>query len=234
MRQRPLSINFAWRRGRETKRIGFLLLALAISVGLWVGQHEAERLQTLDSLRIERQGLHLGPDAPRAVALSPEGIERQRAELKMAQGVIEHLDTPWGALFAAVESAFDDQVTLLNVETEPERREARLTAEAKDLQAMQTYVRQLRQSPALKDVYLASHQINQQDPLRPVRFVANARWVVPAESDPGAAEAANAKESTDPSTPKEISVSSIPTVIPDTGEANASGPVSTGAKKAGE
>jgi hypothetical protein len=105
---------------------------------------------------------------------------RLRTEMRFARRVIEQLDTPWLALFAAVETAYDDNVTLLGVEPEPERREVRLIAEAKDVEAMLAYVRQVRQSPVLRDAWLANHQVNQQDPLRPVRFSIIARWLSPS------------------------------------------------------
>lgn len=97
-------------------------------------------------------------------------------ELRAAQRVIERLDTPWSALFNAIEITFDEHVTLLNVEPDADRRDVRLTAEAKELRAMQAYVRLLRRAPALADAHLVSHQVNAQDALRPVRFVVVARW----------------------------------------------------------
>lgn len=176
---KPLTINFAWRRGRTTERAGLAFLAAAVAIAGFVGWRDVELQRTVDARLSERQGLQRVPETAPSAVLAPKDIERQSAELKMAKSVIEQLDTPWGALFEAVESAFDEQATLLNVEPEPARREVRFTAEAKDLPAMQAYVRQLQRSPAFRDAYLASHQVNQQDPLRPVRFTAHARWVVP-------------------------------------------------------
>lgn len=211
---RPIAINFAWRRERRHERAGYLFLVLALVAAFGTAWRGVELQRELDARRAERQGLQRTSEASVAVALSSEDAARQLTELKTAQSVIERLDTPWGALFAAVESAFDDHVTLLSVEPEPERREVRLTAEAKDLQAMQAYIRQLRQSPALRDVYLASHQVNQQDPLRPVRFAASARWVVPSE---------NASSTTTDGTAKEASVAGSPPAekIPTSADATA-------------
>jgi Tfp pilus assembly protein PilN len=188
---KPLSINFTWQPDRRLLHTSYLLLGVALLMASWVGWQAFEMLSALSTLAAERQTFLHMPESPRVEALSSEEKERQRSEFKMAQGIIERLDTPWGILFTAVESAFDDQVTLLNVEPDPERREVRLTAEAKDLHAMQAYIRQLRQAPALRDAYLASHQVNQQDPLHPVRFVANARWVVPAETPSASPEIVN-------------------------------------------
>lgn len=171
-----LSINFTWRKDRRALRLGLFLLVMASVACLWVCWQAVEVQRALEAVQAERHTLQVPPEAPK-VALSPEEKERHRAELKIAQGVIDRLDTPWGVLFSAIDSAFDDQVTLLNVEPESERREVQLTAEAKDLAAMQAYVRQIQNSPTFADAYLVSHQINQQDPLRPVRFIVHARWI---------------------------------------------------------
>lgn len=194
---RPLSINFAWRKERKALVAGVAALTLSLAAAAWVGWLDVAQQRALEGKEDERQTIlrsrrQVADNARQAV--SQEEKDRQRRELKLAQSVIERLDTPWGVLFSTVESAFDDQVTLLNVEPDPDRREVRLVAEAKNLQAMQAYIRQLRQAPALRDAYLASHQINQQDPLRPVRFVANARWVVPPEPAPQASPENGASE----------------------------------------
>lgn len=183
-----LSINFAWQKDRRPLHRGLLLLVLACEVALWVGWQAVEMQRALEALQAEQHALQPRPETPKA-ALSLEDKQRQHAELRMAQGVIDRLDTPWGVLFAAIDSAFDDQVTLLNVEPDAERREVQLTAEAKDLAAMQAYVRQIQNSPAFVDAYLVSHQINQQDPLRPVRLIIHARWVQPPVSTTATLEA---------------------------------------------
>lgn len=174
---KALSLNFAWQQPRRGRYIGWLLLSVALGLGSFEGWTYWQLNQQLDQWQSDWQRLQRIPKSPRA--LKPEDKERLQLELRFANRVIERLDTPWSALFDAVEHAFGEQVTLLNVEPDTERREVRLTAEAKDMGAMLEYVKQVRQSPVLKDAYLASHQINQQDPQRPVRFVVNARWVAP-------------------------------------------------------
>lgn len=174
---KSLSLNFAWDRRRRGRWFGWLFLAVACGLGGFEGWTYWQLSQQFDQWQSDWQRLQRVPKSPRA--LKPEDKERLQQELHFANRIIERLDTPWDALFDAVEHAFGEQVTLLNVEPDTERREVRLTAEAKDMTAMLEYVKQVRQSPVLKDAYLASHQINQQDPLRPVRFVVNARWVAP-------------------------------------------------------
>lgn len=183
-----LAINFAWKRQNWHHVAGLSVLVLAVLAAIasgWVYfrlHTEQERWQSdwrrLNGLATEKRG-----------AGAPEEQERMKAELRFANQIIDRLDTPWDALFSAVEGAYSDQTILLSVEPDAERREVRLTAEAKDLASMLEYLKQVRQSSVLKDAHISSHQINQQDALKPVRFTIEARWVdVPAtllDSVPG-------------------------------------------------
>lgn len=171
-----LAINFTWRRRNWRHFAGMALLALAgiaaiVASWAYFQLHAQEQRWQSDWQRLT------GLAAERHDTGTPEQQERLKAELRFADGVIDQLDTPWDALFGAVEGAYSEQTILLGVEPDTERHEVRLTAEAKDLAAMLAYLSQVRQSPALKDAYLASHQINQQDPQKPVRFTIDAQWV---------------------------------------------------------
>jgi Tfp pilus assembly protein PilN len=156
-----------------------MLLVVAAGASFFLAWHYAVLVREFDAVESERARLQ-SPGSGVPHELGAEDKTRLRSEMRFARRVIEQLDTPWPALFAAVETAYDDNVTLLGVEPEPERREVRLLAEAKDAEAMLAYVRQVRQSPVLKDAWLANHQINLQDPLHPVRFTINASWLSPS------------------------------------------------------
>lgn len=189
---KPLAINFAWQRRNWFHIAGMAFLALAGIAAITSGwayfqlRAQEERWQSdwqrLNGLATEKHDTD-----------TPEQQERLKAELRFANRVIDQLETPWDALFGAVEGADSDQAILLSVEPDTERREVRLTAEAKDLTAMLAYLDQVRQSPVLKDAYLANHQINQEDPQRPVRFIIEARWVDAPASAPGASPVRSAE-----------------------------------------
>lgn len=103
--------------------------------------------------------------------------EEMHAELKLANRVIERLSMPWDALFREIELSVDEQITLLNVEPDTEKKEIRIIAEAKSLTAMLDYMKRMRTIALFKDAHLLNHQIQQQDPQRPVRFLISANWV---------------------------------------------------------
>jgi Tfp pilus assembly protein PilN len=52
----------------------------------------------------------------------------------------------------------------------------RITAEAKNSDDMFAYVGQLQRIDWFDSVLLARHEINEQDPNRPIRFQIDARW----------------------------------------------------------
>jgi len=176
---RPVSVNFSVRRRHPYDRAGWMLLMIAVGVSLFLAWYYAVLIREFGAGELERARMQRSDGGTSHVSNTEEKV-RLRTEMRFARHVIEQLDTPWPTLFAAVETAYDDNVTLLGVEPEPERREVRLLAEAKDAEAMLAYVRQVRQSPVLRDAWLVNHQVNQQDPLHPVRFTINARWLSPS------------------------------------------------------
>ena len=99
-------------------------------------------------------------------------------EIKHANEVLQRLTLPWGKLFDAIESSSDRQVALLGMEPDAEKRLVKISGEAKDIQAVLDYIRRLSAQQVFNSVYLQSHQIQQQDPEKPVRFVLLAAWMV--------------------------------------------------------
>jgi hypothetical protein len=175
---KALGIDFGWSKRPTGRILGMLMLGAAVAGATGQGWHylqlrtEAEAWQA-DLGRIDRSA-----NAPR-VKDSPEERERLLAELRYANRIIDKLDTPWDALFGAVETTEGEQAVLLGVEPDAERREVRLTGEAKDSAAMLDYLRELRGMPAIRDAHLTGHQINVEDPQRPVRFIVQANWTEP-------------------------------------------------------
>lgn len=190
---KPIVLDFS-PRPRAGIRIGrwvavVLFATGLVACGLW-GQRYLELREDLAEWRdsLQRADRRRAGDAQRPPA---ENAQRMKAELQRANRVIEALSTPWPDLFTAAESAYSDRSILIGIDPDPERREVRLTGEAKDLAAMLDYIKALRASPVLMDAMLASHQINAKDSQRPVRFVVTAHWFdippEPAEQATGGA-----------------------------------------------
>ncbi|MDD5248617.1 MAG: hypothetical protein PHY45_06515 [Rhodocyclaceae bacterium] len=192
-----MDIDFRWQRRSRKRFVGIAIFALAIALVVaqaWIFfalRAEADTCQS-DRHRLDRLA------ATQRAQESLEARERLQAELRLANRIIDKLDTPWDALFGTIESAGGEQVILLGVDPDAEQRDVRLTGEAKDMSAVLGYLRDLRRAPALKSVYLTGHQINLQDPQRPVRFAIDAHWVEVPPAPKESQAAAAAKEAVGP------------------------------------
>lgn len=98
-------------------------------------------------------------------------------ESRVLANVAVELNTPWNPLFRALEDA-PQKVALLSIEPDAHKRELVLTGEAKDFKEMLDYVRYLQGQTMLSGIALQTHQINQQDSDKPVRFRITAAWTV--------------------------------------------------------
>jgi Tfp pilus assembly protein PilN len=174
---RSLNLDFV-NRHRRARQIGYVLLALALMGAIYVLHAYVKRSAELEDLenqlrrmqKTQQRNADHGPS-------DPVSQERMQAELKAAAKVIERLSLPWDGLFNALEQTTGGEVALLAVEPDADKREVRITAEAKDLQSMLDYAKRLQSVALFKDAHVTSHQIQQQDPQHPVRFVVNAQWI---------------------------------------------------------
>lgn len=116
---------------------------------------------------------------------------------KAVNQAIAKLNLPWHDLFDALEAATPANIALLGLDPDPRQRILRVAAEAKDSQEMAQYLRKLRAADFFDSIVLTRHEINEQDPNRPLRFQFEARWLVgfdmPLETAEDRLEAARAK-----------------------------------------
>lgn len=174
---------------------GVCLLTVAVAATVYLGQLYFEHVGTAETWEVKWQSLQTAARHKRSGPAQKQALEQLDSELKLASAIIGRLSMPWDDLFYEVEMAVDEQVSLLNVEPDTEKRELRITAEAKNLMAMLEYQKRLSTSELFRNVHVTSHQIQQQDPQKPVRFVVNAQWlehgaVLPKATDAGAADQA--------------------------------------------
>lgn len=170
----PLDLDYQRRRravwaGLAVLAIG-LALASAVGVRYWKLQREVA-LWNAKAAEAERVAGRL-PQAPRVAGDKAE-IARQ---VKDANAVLRRLAVPWQALFAAIESSKGKEVALLTVNPDAEKGLVRIGAEAKGLDEMVRYLKRLQRQPALGEVVLLNHQVQEKDPQKPVRFSVTAAW----------------------------------------------------------
>lgn len=164
----PLRLDFVApsperRAARAALALGLLALAAAA----------AHALPAWQRWQHERQALAALPAAPVPRAAPPSRSEA--AALRAAVQVQRELIAPWADLLRALESSASKDVALVAVEPAAERQTVKITAEARQLDAMLDFLVTLG-SRGLADVHLQSHQTQQQQPGAPIRFVVQARW----------------------------------------------------------
>jgi Tfp pilus assembly protein PilN len=86
------------------------------------------------------------------------------------------LNLPWRALHDAVQAGTPSNIALLALEPDARKSMLRITAEAKTSDDMIAYVEQLQKSEWFGGVLLSRHEVNEQDPNRPIRFQLDAQW----------------------------------------------------------
>ena len=150
---------------RRTAWPGWLLLALSLALGGYLFGRYQDAREAL--VRLETESGLLSPERRPARALPRERLD---AEKKAAEAVVRQLTVPWAGLIGALEKASARDVALLQLQPEAGERRLRLTAEARNREAMFAYLRRLEAAPALAEVHLLSHQVQQEDPQRPIQF----------------------------------------------------------------
>lgn len=173
---RPLQMDFQPRHW-SNYRAGAAVLITAIVASIYV-----LTLHVVTGAELKNQELQWQSSQHKAgigdPITSPEKVERLKPELKRANEIVQQLALPWDRLFNAIEVFDPNQVALLRIETDMSKRSFTITAEAKSFNAMLGYVKSLGKQAALSDVYLVSHQILEEDGLRPVRFSISANWII--------------------------------------------------------
>lgn len=156
---------------RRPRWPGFALLALSFAVaGALVDRYVdlQGELQRLEAAR----GL-LGAERRPARAVTAQQLAEQT---KGVETVVRQLALPWAALVESVEGAAHPDVALLQLQPDAPQRLLRLSAEAKDREAMLEYVRRLGQAKLLHEAHLVSHQVQSEEPRRPIQFAVQAAF----------------------------------------------------------
>ncbi|TFW28407.1 PilN domain-containing protein, partial [Massilia horti] len=120
-----------------------------------------------------------GDRRTRAPAVVQVAVHQPPVPTEQANAVntaILQLNLPWRALRDAVQAATPPHVALLALEPDARKRSLRITAEARGSDEMIDYVQQLASQDWFTSVSLARHEINDQDPNRPIRFQVDAQW----------------------------------------------------------
>jgi Tfp pilus assembly protein PilN len=98
---------------------------------------------------------------------------------KQSQAVMRELTVPWQNLLSIVEDYPAHDVALIGIDQNPAQSQIRITAEAKDFDAMIAYLKYLQGSVLLREAVLSGHLVETNVPGTPVRFQIAAVWRKP-------------------------------------------------------
>ncbi|SEN26173.1 hypothetical protein SAMN04487857_112156 [Pseudomonas sp. ok272] len=175
---RALKLDFQPRRRSGPLGWSLLAVGLLLALGCLVGQ------QHLNSQAQQQQGdlqttqRVLTGNSGAKVSLTPAQTREQAQNLAEMRKVSQQLRRPWERLFATLESLPRDNIALLTLTPDARKGQVRITAEARDLEAMLDFHQRLEASDELSDVSLLSHEIAANVPEHPVLFNLSATWEI--------------------------------------------------------
>lgn len=144
---------------------GIAVLAFALALAGWLAQGYREA--RLELMQLEAAAGLVRPERPPVRALPKERLE---AETKSAEAVVRELTLPWAGLIRSLEEAAMRDVAILQLQPDAHQRVLKLTAEARSSEAMFQYLRRLGATKSLGEAHLVSHQVQGDDPQRPIQF----------------------------------------------------------------
>jgi Tfp pilus assembly protein PilN len=150
---------------------GYLLLALAVFTAAEVTQRYRAAQLAAERHEATRNTLNL-----QQPPVKPIPKNRLDEQVKSAQTVVRQLTLPWARLIKTIETAGSNDVAILQLQPDAQQRMLRITAEARSEAAMVEYLRRLAGARGFAYVHLLSHQVQEDDPQRPIQFSAQASF----------------------------------------------------------
>jgi Tfp pilus assembly protein PilN len=170
----PPSLGRALFRGPRTA-LTLLCAALALTPLLASNITQYRRLLR-EQDAVQAQALAVAARTQAARVAVPVRAPVPAAQADAVNAAVLQLNLPWRALHDTVQSATPSGIALLALEPDAKRRSLRITAEARSSDDMIGYVEGLRRQDWFDAVALVRHEINEQDPNRPIRFQIDAAW----------------------------------------------------------
>ncbi|TKD34972.1 pilus assembly protein [Azotobacter chroococcum] len=173
-------IELDFQRRSIASPLGWALLAAGLLLAgvLWTLQQRIDADRARDAEALARLQPGQGGEV-RQAPLSKADSLAQQASLAEMRRVSAALNLPWNGLFATLEALPLKDVALLGLTPDARKRLLRISAEARNLEAMLEFHQRLEDSDGLSDVSLLDHEVLVQVAERPIRFNLLATWEVP-------------------------------------------------------
>ncbi|MBC3915996.1 hypothetical protein H8L32_00735 [Undibacterium sp. CY18W] len=175
-----LQIDFApnslVRRLYNTTLTSFLLALLVLSMGSVLAWRSMQLLQRQRDTEVKVQ-------TTQAEIAKLQAGKKKQVVMKLpvdktnaVNQAIGQLNTPWTNLLDALEKATTDKAALLQVTPDMKKSLMKGIAESKSTEDMIAYIEVLKRQAFFSSIVLEKHEINEQDPSKPIRFQFEAQW----------------------------------------------------------
>lgn len=159
---------------------GLMLLALALFIAATLTMDyrataDAIEANTPEVVEVRHKAIAAADNLDN---LTPAEQQQLKQRIDQANQLIARMTLPWEALFNAMEQMQSHDIALLDIQPEAITRRLTVRGEARHFAALAGYLRRLQAHGQLANVFLVSHEVVSDDPLRPVRFEIKADWVV--------------------------------------------------------
>lgn len=169
-----MKLEFEFARRQRTRPIWVLVFAIGLTVNAWLLYDYLRGLAEVRGLQLQLSEYQRRSSSKKVS--SPEDQIALRERMTEAKRIADQLNLPWGVLFGELSALCDKDVVLLAVEPDSNSRAVRVSAEARNVDAMFAFLKRSSQSSVLKDLHLRQHHMVKEDPMRPIRFEVNAFW----------------------------------------------------------
>ncbi|PWE37695.1 pilus assembly protein [Pseudomonas prosekii] len=175
---RALTLDFQPRRRSGPLGWSLLVAGVVLAVACFVAQQHLDDQASQQQGHLQHAQRELTGDSGSKAGLSPAETREQAQNLAEMRKVSQQLRRPWERLFAMLEGLPRDDIALLTLTPDARKGQVRISAEARDLEAMLAFHQRLEASDELSDVSLLSHEIVANVAEHPVQFNLSATWEI--------------------------------------------------------
>jgi len=172
------AVQLDFLRGRApSSPLQWLGVVLMILVGLSLAGYAWMLQGEIQTLARDEAQLVQGAARQRQVPAGPAQTPAQLTEaLKTGDRISRQLNIPWDRLFSGLEASQFKDVALLEIQPDAAAAKVRISAEARDQQALRDYMNTLWGLEDFSGVFLVRQKINDKVAENPVQFTLDARW----------------------------------------------------------
>ncbi|HXA46702.1 MAG TPA: PilN domain-containing protein [Burkholderiaceae bacterium] len=160
----------------QTRPLAWLCIVGALIAGIGTALHAHTKLDAIavQDAALRRAQITLDQHQRQQPVIKAVAItDDQAAAVNTA---IAQLNIPWRDVFNAIEAATPKTIALVSLQPDAKRGLVTVVAEAKSSDDMIAYIEQLKKQSFLTGVWLSKHEINEQDPNKPLRFQLDVQW----------------------------------------------------------